>query len=454
MITIELSRNQPHYFIKGELPRPVPKVLDEELSYWIEGIEHSKKYKKGKIDGYCHLLRKSKYGDYYFPVGMLHRVKSVLNAYGINYRVSEHSHEVPNLGLTWHGYELRGYQNTAVMKFLENGCRGVISLPTGAGKTAVALSIIHALDCPSLIIVHKTELANQWLKVIREMLDYEAGFIGSGEEEWKNITVGMMQSVVKKGIPEFNLICFDETHRVPSQTAYDIAMACNAPYRLGISATTWRTDGADMKIWAATGEIIYSVTVEDLIDMGYLAKPKFIFLDPPAIGVASRNWQQEYSKGIVRNEGRNQMIADKAIELAGKGLSIYIHVERINHGEILSNMIDCPFISSKSGSKQRRETLKRFEDCETRVLVSTLLGEGVDLPKLDGIILAHGQKTSVGTIQKIGRALRVADGKDNAVIVDFADKGRYLGNHFEERYMTMKKYYGKYFRSWFNFDKY
>jgi len=147
------------------------------------------------------------------------------------------------------------------------------------------------------------------------------------------------------------------------------------------------------------------------------------------------------------NEVRNTIIAGVVNDLVmDDDLQVYIHVERINHGQILSLMIDCPFISGKDSTYKRQRVLKAFKQGRLRAMVSTLLGEGVDIPEMDAIVLAHGLKTSIGTIQKIGRALRVRKDKDEAIIVDFIDKGPYIAKHFEQRYKTMKEYYGKYFK--------
>lgn len=443
MITIEQSNKYPQFFIKGELPSNVLNVLMRECSYWIEGIEHSKKFKENKTNGYCYLLRKSKNNDYYFPVGLVDRVKGVLDAYGIEYEIKKPTHHIVNLGLSWNeGYSLREYQLEVLMKAIEKE-QGVISLPTGAGKTLVGLALIHALDTRTLIVVHTRELFYQWRDRMEEVLNYSPGMVGDGVEEWMSITVAMMQTVSKKDFEDYDTLIIDECHHAPCNSIYRVAMKSNARYRYGLSATPRREDGADMKIWASTGEIISNVTVIDLIEWGYLAKPQFIFLDPPPVS-GGRNWQQEYSKGIVQNEGRNQMIVAIVNKYLDKGLSVYVHVERINHGEILSNRLDCPFLSGRDSKKRRDEVLRQFEDGDVKVLVSTLLGEGVDIPKISVIVMSHGQKTSVGTLQKVGRALRVNEEDEGAVIIDFADKGRYLGRHWENRYYTYKEFYGDY----------
>jgi superfamily II DNA or RNA helicase len=95
--------------------------------------------------------------------------------------------------------------------------------------------------------------------------------------------------------------------------------------------------------------------------------------------------------------------------------------------------------------KKIRDTLiEDFSKGKTKILVSTLLGEGVNIPSITAIIMAGGKKSETGCIQKIGRALRTLPGKDKAIVVDFRDKGAYLYDHWQERYSAYKKFYGKY----------
>lgn len=253
----------------------------------------------------------------------------------------------------------------------------------------------------------------------------------------------------KDEFPEFDMLLSDEVHHLPSETFFEVAMKCNAPFRYGMSATAAREQGDDLKIFAGTGDLIVDIPPERLIDEGYLAEPKFVILNPPAVRVPRHNWQKAYSTGIVNNEKRNDLIARSARELVDKGLKVYIHVSRINHGELLSNAIGCPFISGKSKSKERDKVIEDFKNDRINCMVSTLLGEGVDLPMMDAIIMAHGQKTQTGTIQKMGRVLRPKKDRNKALIVDFQDKGLFLSKHFESRMKAYETYYGKFFKPLF-----
>lgn len=446
MITLKRSRNLPYYFIQGDLPNGVVKTLDDELSYYQQGYEHSERYRRGEWDGKVHLLKKTRQGNYYFPCGLLSRVKAVLKAFNLEYKVVDsRKYDYSHLGLGWNGPNLRPYQQEALMKALES-TSGVISLPTGAGKTLIGLRLMYSLDCSTLITVHTKELFYQWHKNIENILGYTPGMVGDGFKKFKPITIAMMQTAVKMDIPSFNMLLIDECHHAPCDTLFRIAMKCNAMYRYGLSATPKREDGADLKIWASTGEICANITPEQLIDQGYLAKPKFIILDPPAKRLPRYSWQKAYDEGVVKHEERNQMIVDIVNRLVNKGLQVYVHVVRIKHGKLLAERIGCPFLSGRDSTERRQQVLEDFESGRLKVLVSTLLGEGVDIPAIDAIVMAHGQKTSVGTIQKIGRALRVRPDKQEAFVIDFSDKGKYLAQHFEARMRAMRQYYGRFFK--------
>jgi len=241
-------------------------------------------------------------------------------------------------------------------------------------------------------------------------------------------------------------IVVSNCHHVPANTLYSISMNCNAAVRLGLSATPRREQGDEMKIWAAMGNIASDVHPTDLIKAGFIAKPNFIFLKPKGVNISrGAKWHQVYLDGIVTSPERNSLIVDTANELLDEGLLTYIHVERIDHGEYLADHIEgATFVCGNTPKRMRDHTIDSFTDGKRRCLVSTLLGEGVDIPSINALIMAGGLKTTTGAIQKIGRALRVKEGKDSAIIVDFVDSGKYLAKHWGERYEAYKSYYGEY----------
>jgi len=238
-----------------------------------------------------------------------------------------------------------------------------------------------------------------------------------------------------------NGIVVHNCHHVAARTIYDASLKCDARYRFGLSATPQRSDGMDMYIEAALGPYSINVRAEDLIEQKLLATPEFEFVEVPATSYSRYgDYADDYKFNIVLNGERNKIIALRTKQLVNGGRTVYIHVTRIDHGKMLSKMISAPFIYSKS--KDRSEQIEKFKNGEINVLISTLLGEGVDIGGIDSIIMAAGGKSEISTIQRVGRALRPKPGK-KAIIVDFIDNSRYLKKHTMERYESYIKHYGE-----------
>ncbi|AEH25333.1 DEAD/DEAH box helicase [Pyrococcus yayanosii] len=390
-----------------------------------------------------------------FPVGLLPRVKKFLNSKGYRVRVKdERVVEGVKLNSEWNPkYELRKYQKKAVKKALREKM-GVLALPVGSGKTIVGLRIIHELDLSALIIVHTKELLYQWAEKVEDVLGIKAGIVG--DNKWKEgpVTVAMIQTLLSRGTDKlenpYAVVLFDECHRTSAaEKFYQVGMSLSQVYRFGLSATPWRRlRGEEMKIEGVVGPVIYEVRAEDLIDEGFLARPRFEIIEYESkMPALADRYKELYEEAIMENEDRNRAIVEKAVELARAGHRVLVDVRRIDHGELLAKMlrekgINAEFLSSQSPN--RWEILEKFKEGEVQVLVSTLLKEGVDIPEISAIILAGGGKSDIMTIQTIGRALRPKAGGE-AVIVDVKDTDPLLFTHFLERQKALKQYYGRYY---------
>lgn len=445
MITLSRWDQAPYIFVEGDLPSHVEDALDEELSYAVDGAEWTDAWKSGDWDGRHRLFRESRNGNQYFPVGVLQRVRDVLDAFGVAYEVEGVIY--PGRGdmdVSWNtDMTLREYQQDAVDECLRRGT-GIIAMPTGSGKTLIGLRLTYELRRPTLVLCHRKEIADQWVDQMQDLLDVDVARCYGGVRESGDFQVALYQSVYDSGDVrgdvrlDHDVLLADEAHRVGADTFSDVALNVNAPYRFGMSATPEREDNATLRVVGGTGELIADIRPETLIDQGYLAEPTWRILDTPKSKGRYRNWQAEYKGEIVENAGRNEMIADEVSDLPKP---CYVHVERIAHGKRLESMIDgAKFVSSDSND--REEAVESFQNGERDVLISTLLGEGFDLPELRSIVMAGGLKTEIGAIQKVGRALRPET--DEAVVVDCIDKGRWVGEHSEQRIETYRDYYGRY----------
>lgn len=433
-------------------PIPVDKELEEELRYQPEGYQFTKAYREGRWDGWIRLY-KPKRGE--FVIGFLPRVIEKLREANEEFEIIDKRSEGAEIDVEYAGPELRWYQKEAVERYLSSYGVGTLVLPTGTGKTLTALAIVSRIRRRTLIIVHKIELLNQWVECIRKYLRgrFKLGVIGAGEFRLGDITVAMVQTLVKnlERIPNdyFGLVIFDEAHHVPADTFWRIANYFSPKWRLGLTATPYRAKTEEaMKIFGGAGVIVYIRTVEELQE--YLARPHFILVRYPPFTPPERTktYAQERKWLIVANPHRNLAICEVVKRLFREGARIYIHVELVAHGRILRDLlrriygIPAVFVCGSDDPAKRRSVLKRFEEKGDFVLISTLLGEGVDIPPLNVLVVACGGKSPLAKTQLVGRALRKYPGKDRAIIVDLLDtKGKYLWEHTQTRLETYERVY-------------
>lgn len=441
------------------------ELIDEETSFWIQGSEFNPKYHGGEWDGRRHLFNRR---SMQFPTGLLPRVLARLDAEKIEYTVEDNRQKTePSLETKLNGStKLRSYQKKAIEKAVKEKV-GVFEMATGSGKTLVAAAIIAKLGRTAVFFVHTKDLLYQARKMFEEVLGCETGQIGDGVVDIKPISVATIQTTIRalggeytrmdeddedddtdikdsreeiiRAVENTAVVFFDECHHIPSDTCFAVAMrTINAEYRFGLSATPYRADKQDMLIEAALGAKFESINASSLIKKGYLVPPLIQFLEvsPNNNGSgANGDYQDIYQKEIVENEQRNRIIAAKAREFADIGVSTLILVNQVKHGAILSKMItEAEFVQGKDSAARRIKVLEDLQNKYLQILIATTLAdEGLDVPSLGAVILAGGGKSETKALQRVGRALRIAPGKERAVIVDFLDNAQYLCEHSEKR---------------------
>src|ERR687889_962732 len=145
--------------------------------------------------------------------------------------------------------EPRPYQQEAIAEWKRAGQCGVVVLPTGAGKSLVAQMAIEQVKRSTLVVVPTIDLMNQWYDLLLSCFQAEVGLIGGGYFETGALTVTTYASAfrfMERLGNQFGLIVFDECHHLPSGVHRHAADLCIAPYRLGLTATPERADGADL----------------------------------------------------------------------------------------------------------------------------------------------------------------------------------------------------------------
>ncbi len=349
---------------------------------------------------------------------------------------------------------LRPYQEEALNEWIRHRYRGVIALPTGAGKTIIGLGALVKLSVPTLIVVYTKEQLSEWLDKIRRFVKGSTRLIGefySEKKIIKPITITTYQSAFRNINllkDKFSLMIIDEVHHLPADKFRVIAEGILAPYRLGLSATPYREDGKHEELFSLVGGIVYSRTLADLISAGFIAPFNIIPVVVPleeklrtkykelrkrffalAKGREIRELVQAAAFGEesakqalqIMNEIRRILLSsekkfDSVKEIVERELKnnskIIIFTQYVSQAKKLGEKLGAPVVTSKTNKNTRNLIFNLFKNNRYRVLILTTLGdEGIDIPDANVGIIVSGTSSTRQFIQRLGRLLRPAEGK-------------------------------------------
>lgn len=419
-------------------------------------------------DGWIRLLKRPKTMFPYFPTGLLPRLARVCSKFQYQLQVHDQrkrpSEEMPEFPKV----ELRDYQEAAVEAGLRMG-RGVFDMPPRSGKTRTMLELHRKLGLPTVWIAPTDRIVQQTARVIEEHFgrNYVYHLIGSSDAKLERAARGKVvvcTAATAGGLPpEFyatrEVLVVDEWHHTAAKTyTNEIIPKCDHIfYRYGMTGTFFRSGQDAMAMHALLSNTIFKVTSDELLRRGFLVPTKVVFIPvpkhPKLRGVGNQFNGGFGQAGIHEHKIRNHMVAQATLLLYQMGRKVLILVgtkaqgRELNH--ILTQFLPSPppgaeFESTEFLSTDRpRDIQTRILDSflanqEVKVLLGTsLLGEGVDLPNVDALVYARGEKAEVSMTQNAYRVCTAVPGKTNAVIVDFADRHhRRLLEHSTQRLLT------------------
>lgn len=343
------------------------------------------------------------------------------------------------------GITLRPYQERAVHAALTT-VQGTIVSPTGSGKSLIGLEIIRRRQQKAILIVHRTDLAKQWIAGIKKNIGLRAGFIGDGQ--WtvgKQITVAMVQTLATrqqdsiKLKDQFGLILVDEAHHTPSETFFEVMGKFSARYRYGLSATIERRDGLMSLIFLAIGPQIATIERKEVEQLRATVPAKIKAIETGFNPGVVNSWNQ-YLDSLTTNADRNLFILDIAKKAKSPTL---ILCDRVAHADDLSGImtrrnINHALVHGKV--KDREEAMTRIKNATITVGTTGLLGEGLDVPFWECLIMASPISSEIKLLQAIGRVVRASPGKKNAVIFDLKDNCGFSGASFKKRFEIYRKH--------------
>jgi len=449
--------------------------LDHKLSFYVNGYQFTQAYKTRRWDGKSHLVTSS----LKFQTGLLPCVEDILTKCNVQYELRDNRQDIIQgkpIPLLDTYYKLRDYQLDIVDAAIRNK-NGLIKAATGAGKSACIAKLVGDLNIKTVIYVISLDLLYDMHKNIERALGIECGIVGDGNCSIKKVTVATPWTVIhaydkkynpfddeedkaKETLDQFSKIkiqkmveasqmfIIDECQFLAADSIQLITKASkNARYRLGFSGTPWRDGGDDILLEAATGKQIIDIDATTLIGRQVLVPPKIFFFEVPALPGFERYERHPYPKiydnCVVENQVRNEMIIESATKLHIKGRKTLILVKRKKHGmkilEMMPKHIKTYYLNGDAPSEERQAVKDLFNaDGLDVIIASSIFDQGIDLPRMDALILAGSGKSSTRALQRVGRVIRSAEGKKDAIVVDFVDVAPYLYEHSRKRWTIYK----------------
>ncbi len=339
------------------------------------------------------------------------------------------------------------YQRQAVLAWQRSDQRGVVVLPTGAGKTVVALEAIRVAERPALIVAPTLDLLNQWRDRLAGAFNIKIGLVCQGVREIEDLTVITYQSAYRR-IAEigarFGLLVIDEVHHLTAPEWADIARLAIAPFRLGLTATyDPRQSGVFTEL---LGPLAYWKPMRELSGTR-LAPYEVIRLSVDLSPEERLAYEREETVYLSYWEGRSDPVSESRLETllreqgrdarARSAIQAWYQMRRIiasaeakldaleelfrRHAsdrvivftatnEIayrISQLFLIPAITHRTNARERKTILQRFEDGQYRAIVtSRVLNEGVDFPEAAVAIILGGSGSAREHTQRLGRILR------------------------------------------------
>ena len=340
-------------------------------------------------------------------------------------------------------------EQTAAVAAWQAAPRGVVVMPTGTGKTEVALAIMRDAGVATLIVSPVRDLMYQWHRRLLAGLGYDAGIIGDNVFDVRPVSVTTYDSAcihMERLGNRFGLLIFDECHHLPGDVRRDAARMSAAPLRLGLTATPERSDGRHLDLGWLIGQVVYKMPLSEargktLADYEVVRIPVHLSQEEQArydhlskvvraFIVEQRKTNRTYAwEDLCKDTGKDPAarhalkayLAKKAVEdRAEEKLRVLEDLFRLHVGSTViifagsnamardvSRRFLLPCLLNHCGKKERQDILDGLRDRTYPALVANqVLDEGVDLPEAKVAVVIGGQASTKQAKQRLGRILR------------------------------------------------
>jgi DNA repair protein RadD len=350
--------------------------------------------------------------------------------------------------------QLRDYQQAAIdsaRAAYKAGHRAVLfQLPTGGGKTVTASTVVHGAAQKgngTWWLTHRRELAEQASQTFHG-LGIPHGTIQAGyvSDRHALVQVASIQTIVRRlaDLPPPDLLVFDEAHHIGAASWETIFSAFPRARILGLTATPWRLDGQGLGRWFS--HMVQGPTVAELIEAGSLSTYRLFAPATPDLSDV-KTAAGDYQRGALAKAMDKPAIVGDAIghyrRLCPGQRAVVFAAGVENSKHIVTQFRDAGIpaehVDGSMPNDARDAAVERFRRGETLILSnSDLFGEGFDVPAIEAAILLRPTKSLGLYLQQVGRALRPAEGKREAIILDHAGNSLRHGLPDDEREWSLE----------------
>lgn len=373
----------------------------------------------------------------HLPRGLTEQVQQQLEVLGSTVELIDDRPVPAGVNFEFKG-ALRAQQHAAVADLVVHEL-GVLVAPPGAGKTVMACAVIAHHDTPTLVVVDRKELVDQWRSRLHEHLGIESpdiGQIGGGRNSSTGIIdVAMIQSLMRRDdsalFDSYGLVVVDECHHLPAVSFTTCMRKARTRRWLGLTATPYRRDKLEALISFQCGPTRHEIKPAAVDGAELLRRELVVHHTDTTVAEDEAAHIQEVFRLISTDEARTSQICRDVHDASSSGRTCLVLTQRTEHIEAIMAALaslgdDALVLRGGLGKRARQavaDTIAARDPDDGIILVATgsYLGEGFDWPELDTLFLAFPLAFKGRVVQYVGRLLRTHEGKHHVELHDYVD---------------------------------
>jgi len=355
--------------------------------------------------------------------------------------------------------KLRDYQQKIICDVKQSIVSGnrqlLLVMQTGAGKTHVASSIIQAAADKRkrvLFIMPRRQLVYQSIEKLQEY-GVNHGVIMAGEQKFNMplVQVASFDTLYHRAVknqsmnmPEADLIIVDEAHACYTKARLEMLRLYPKAVVIGLTATPALANGKGMGGFYK--DIVESLSMKEMVEREYLVPMRYFAPSQFDLDGIKLNKDGDYQdKALNAAVDTPKLVGDIYLNwkrIASDRTTIIFCVSRAHARhvcqEFCENGVNAEYLDGDTDTEERAAIIHRVTTGKTQVIVNIfVMTYGVDIPKLDCVVLARPTKSISNYLQMVGRGSRLSDGKDDCIVIDHGGVVEELGFVDDEQYWSL-----------------